>query len=204
MARYGADHHDQTHAAILDAAADLLRERGFDGVSVGAVMKAVGLTHGGFYAHFPDKAELLKAAMEQALVPTVDRFDRWTAAAQAAGDPTEVARTYLSDHHVAHPGEGCAAAALTSEIGRQSVEVRAVFAKGAEAAAVLLARLYPGEAAWGVFAMMFGALALMRAVPDEAQRTAIRARVFEDLLTLAAADRTAGIAGSPEQAPDHS
>ncbi len=52
LVRYGPEHHDQTHAAILAAAADMLREQGFEGVSVGSVMKAVGLTHGGFYAHF--------------------------------------------------------------------------------------------------------------------------------------------------------
>ncbi len=87
MVRYGPEHHDQTHAAILAAAADMLREQGFEGVSVGSVMKAVGLTHGGFYAHFSNKADLLLAAMEKALIPTVDRFERWTKAAEASGDP---------------------------------------------------------------------------------------------------------------------
>lgn len=190
MARYKAEHHDQTHAAILAAAALLIREQGFDGVSVGAVMKAVGLTHGGFYAHFEGKADLLAAAMEQALIPTVDRFDRWTAAATASGDPAHVARAYLSDHHLCHPGEGCAAAALVSEVGRQGLPVREAFASGASAAAETLARLYPGPAAWGVLAMMSGALALMRAVPDEATRAEIRARVLKDLRKLAEVDAT--------------
>lgn len=185
MARYTAEHHDQTHAAILAAAAELIRAQGFDGTSVGAVMKAVGLTHGGFYAHFADKADLLAAAMEQALIPTVERFDRWTAAAEAAGDPAQFAHTYLSDQHVSHPGEGCVAAALISEVGRQPIPVREAFATGATAVAESLARVYPGPAAWGVFAMMFGALALMRAVPDEAMRSEIRARVLEDLRKLA-------------------
>ncbi len=188
MVRYGPEHHDQTHAAILAAAADMLREQGFEGVSVGSVMKAVGLTHGGFYAHFSNKADLLLAAMEKALIPTVDRFERWTKAAEASGDPAEVAHFYLSDYHVSHPGEGCAAAALTSEISRQGPEVREAFAEGAETAATLLARIYPGPAAWGVFAMLHGALSLMRAVPDEKMRTEIRARVLEDLRKLATHD----------------
>lgn len=148
-------------------------------------MKAVGLTHGGFYAHFTDKADLLAAAMTQALIPTVERFDRWTTAAAAADDPSQVARAYLSDHHVAHPGQGCAAAALASEVGRQDAPVRDAFATGAEAAATTLARIYPGEAAWGAFAMMSGALALMRAVPNEAMRNQIRTRVMQDLRKLA-------------------
>jgi TetR/AcrR family transcriptional regulator, transcriptional repressor for nem operon len=188
MARYTADHHDQSHAAILQAASEMIREHGFDGASVGAVMKAVGLTHGGFYAHFAGKAEMLTAAMTQALVPTVDRFERWTAAAEAARDPAVVARTYLSDQHAAQPGQGCAAAALVSEVARQGVPLRAAFAKGAEASAVILARVFPGEAAWGVFALMSGALALMRAVPDEGMRAVIRERVMADLRKLAMPD----------------
>jgi TetR/AcrR family transcriptional regulator, transcriptional repressor for nem operon len=188
MARYSADHHDQSHAAILQAASELIREQGFDGASVGAVMKAVGLTHGGFYAHFADKADMLTAAMTQALVPTVDRFERWTAAAEVAGDPAVVARTYLSDQHLAHPGQGCAAAALVSEVARQGAPVRVAFAEGAQASATILARIYPGDAAWGVFALMSGALALMRAVPDEVTRSVIRERVMQDLRKLALPD----------------
>ena len=39
------------------------RERGFENVSVGEVMKAAGLTHGAFYAHFGSKEELKAAAV---------------------------------------------------------------------------------------------------------------------------------------------
>ncbi|MGL4319782.1 MAG: TetR/AcrR family transcriptional regulator [Paracoccaceae bacterium] len=188
MARYKAEHHEKSHAAILEAAAELIRTHGFDAASVGAVMKAVGLTHGGFYAHFADKDAMLTAAMAQALVPTVDRFERWTTAAQAADDAAQVARTYLSDHHLAHPGQGCAAAALVGEVARQSLPLREAFADGAETSARLLARVYPGDLAWGVLALMSGALALMRAVPDEAMRAAIRERVMRDLRKLALPD----------------
>jgi TetR/AcrR family transcriptional regulator, transcriptional repressor for nem operon len=188
MARYTAEHHDQSHAAILQAASELIREHGFDGASVGAVMKAVGLTHGGFYAHFADKADMLTAAMTQALVPTVERFDRWTAQAEAAGDAAVVAQTYLSDHHIGHPGQGCAAAALVSEVARQGEPLRTAFAQGARASATILARVFPGDVAWGVLAIMSGALALMRAVPDEAMRGMIRARVMRDLRKLAEPD----------------
>ena len=179
---------EESRKAILQAAAELIRDHGFDGASVGVVMKAVGLTHGGFYAHFMDKADMLTAAMAQALVPTVDRFDRWTTDAAAAGDPARVAQAYLSDHHVAHPGQGCAVAALVSEVRRQGMPLRAVFATEAEASAVILGRLFPGDVPWGVLAIMSGALTLMRAVPDEAMRAEIRARVMLDLHKLALPD----------------
>ena len=188
MARYKTEHHKESHAAILQAASELIRAHGFDAASVGAVMRAVGMTHGGFYAHFADKADMLTAAMIQALVPTVDRFESCTAAAEMAGDASQVARPYLSDEHLSRPGQGCAAAALVSEVPRQDMALRQAFADGAEASAGILARIYPGDRAWGVLALMSGALALMRAVPDAAMRADIRARVMRDLQKLASPD----------------
>ena len=44
---------------ILDVASRLFREKGFDAVSVSEVMKAAGLTHGGFYGHFSSKDDLV-------------------------------------------------------------------------------------------------------------------------------------------------
>ena len=83
MARYKNDHHGKTHGAIVDAASKLLREHGFTDTSVANVMKAVGLTHGGFYAHFPDKTAMLVAAVERAFVQSPKNFDVLTRMANA-------------------------------------------------------------------------------------------------------------------------
>lgn len=84
--------------------------------------------------------------MAEALMPKVDWFGRWTAVAEATGNASRVARAYLSDYHLAHRNEGCAAAALATEIGRHDEAIRAAFANGAEAAAETLGRLFPGAA----------------------------------------------------------
>src|SRR5215207_7239218 len=47
---------------ILDAAAQLFRERGFEGIGVADLMKEAGLTHGGFYGHFSSKEDLVAEA----------------------------------------------------------------------------------------------------------------------------------------------
>ena len=44
---------------ILDAAAKRFRERGLDGIGVADLMKDAGFTHGGFYAHFESKEDLM-------------------------------------------------------------------------------------------------------------------------------------------------
>ncbi len=51
---------------ILDAAARLFREKGYDGVGVADIMKAAGLTHGGFYGHFASKDDLIAQASSRA------------------------------------------------------------------------------------------------------------------------------------------
>src|SRR5258708_33350172 len=47
---------------ILDAAARRFRERGLDGIGVADLMKDAGFTHGGFYAHFDSKEDLVAQA----------------------------------------------------------------------------------------------------------------------------------------------
>src|SRR6516225_4721544 len=61
--RYPAKETAAKHDRIIREASRLFRERGFENVSVGEVMKAAGLTHGAFYAHFGSKQESHKAAV---------------------------------------------------------------------------------------------------------------------------------------------
>ncbi len=50
----------ETERNILNAALDLMRERGFDKVSIRDICKAAGITTGAFYHHFPSKEALLE------------------------------------------------------------------------------------------------------------------------------------------------
>src|SRR6201991_1998371 len=61
--RYPAKEPAEKHERIVKEASRLFRERGFENVTVGEVMKAAGLTHGAFYAHFSSKQELQEAAV---------------------------------------------------------------------------------------------------------------------------------------------
>src|SRR3954453_19093755 len=57
----------QNRRRILDAASRLFRAKGFDAVSVAEVMKAAGLTHGGFYGHFASKDDLVAQTLGHVL-----------------------------------------------------------------------------------------------------------------------------------------
>ncbi len=67
---------------ILEAAGRLFREHGFDQVGVADVMRAAGLTHGGFYGHFKSKDDLIAQVAAQASDKTLER---WRAMGQAQG-----------------------------------------------------------------------------------------------------------------------
>lgn len=54
---------ETTRRAILETAARLIRERGPERVGVAEVMREAGLTHGGFYAHFPSRDALVAEAI---------------------------------------------------------------------------------------------------------------------------------------------
>jgi TetR/AcrR family transcriptional regulator, transcriptional repressor for nem operon len=192
MARYKSGHHDATHSAIVAKASGMIRERGLDGASVVEVMKSAGLTHGGFYAHFKGKTAMLTEAMAEAIKPSAPRFRMLAGLAKDKGDPGLIAQRYLSDERVAEVAGGCAAAALSSEVRRAPLPVREAFQSGAQATAEALESTFPdipdapGQGAWAVYAMLVGALALMRAVPDDATREAIRSQTVATLRRLGA------------------
>jgi TetR/AcrR family transcriptional repressor of nem operon len=102
---------------ILDAAAQLFRERGFDNVTVAEVMSAAGLTHGGFYGHFDSKEALIDAAM--AHEPSARRGGRAT-----LDNPSRYADSYLSRQHRDNVSSGCPFSALGTEVVRASPTVR--------------------------------------------------------------------------------
>jgi len=55
------DRGGETRRRILDVAAEAFAERGYAGTSLSEVLKASGVTKGGFYFHFPSKEALALA-----------------------------------------------------------------------------------------------------------------------------------------------
>ena len=124
MTRMSAAEKEKSHERILREAARLFRERGVESTSVADVMKAAGLTHGGFYKHFPSKQALVAAAFRRAsdeLLAEVERAP--DEAARARARARYIAR-YLSPEHAMNAGHGCPLAALGSEIARSDGPVK--------------------------------------------------------------------------------
>ena len=58
MGRSSKDRADDNRRRIVEAAGRLFRSRGYDAVGIADVMKAAGMTQGGFYKHFASKEAL--------------------------------------------------------------------------------------------------------------------------------------------------
>src|SRR5258708_40172480 len=116
----------QNRERIIEVAAKLFRERGFDGIGVAELMKSAGLTHGGFYGNFASKEDLMVQACARALEGSLDMLQK---AVDRGGEDglSVITATYHSPAHRDRPGEGCALAALGAEVARRDSPLRAAF-----------------------------------------------------------------------------
>ena len=159
--RYPASQTAKKHERILKEAARLFRERGFDGAGVAEIMKAAGLTHGAFYAHFASKQELEKAAVAYGQNASAGRARSHGATKKGR---KAYADRYLSARHRDNPGDGCTMAALAQEVARSAPELKAAFERGFEE--ILSAA--GGDRKEAIFqaAALLGGVVLARAVQD--------------------------------------
>ena len=116
MSRTPNSRKQETHERILDVAARAIRRHGYAGVGVADVMKAAGLTHGGFYGHFDSKDDLVAQAI--AHIFTVQE------AGQGGQGLAAYLDAYLSPWHRDRVGEGCPTAALVADIRPRTADRR--------------------------------------------------------------------------------
>ena len=134
----------QNRERIIQVAAKLFRERGFDGIGVAELMKSAGLTHGGFYGNFTSKEDLMAQACARALEDSLNVM-RQLAERDGENALSAVASAYLTPAHRDRPGEGCALAALGAEAARHGSPVRGAFTQGVRSLLDMLTRLAPGK-----------------------------------------------------------
>jgi TetR/AcrR family transcriptional regulator, transcriptional repressor for nem operon len=148
---------------ILDVASRLFKDKGFDAVSVAEVMKAAGMTHGGFYGHFSSKDDLVAQTLAQALAGD----------SVGDGDFSGFVRSYLAPRHRDNPGNGCPTAGLAAAIRHQTPAAKAAMTEGLRSQIARIENALPQQgaadkrrAAIGSWAAMVGAVILARAVDD--------------------------------------
>lgn len=163
---------EENRQKVIEASSRLFRQNGFDGVGVNTLMKAAGLTHGGFYKQFKSKDDLIAQATGVALAGTRARLRELADNDEAPSFKT-VVRHYLSEPHRDGLADGCALAALGMDAARQGPEVRQIVESGLIEYLDLLEAIAapsPGQStrdkAMATLSTMVGALVLSRAVED--------------------------------------
>ena len=190
--RYTENHKQETRARVLKVAAKALREKGPDKLGVAEVMQAAGLTHGGFYAHFPSKEAFLTESLNEVFAQSGERRSRLVVGLGPRGALSAYIDYYVSKSHRDHPASGCPLVALNSDLPRQPKKFRAAFDAGVKRLAGELAQWIAAleiddadKVAVSVLSAMVGAVSLSRAVSDrqlsdellDAARAGIKSRL---------------------------
>jgi TetR/AcrR family transcriptional regulator, transcriptional repressor for nem operon len=169
------EHKQKTRERIIEAAAIMFREQGIGQTSVADVMRRAGLTHGGFYAYFKSKEELVAEAVRHASDQVSKIFD----SPNESGSPQEGllknSAAYLSVGHMTHPERGCPVAALGTELIRGGQKTKNLLSREIQARLEkLYRRTNPAlrsevrkRQAAGMIACMVGGQILARSLGDQ-------------------------------------
>jgi len=163
---HSKDDKAASHERIVDIAAARIRESGTEQPGVAEIMRAAGLTPGGFYKHFGSRDELIAEAVERALADSESRLPELTA---GADDPLAAfADSYLSAAHRDDPATGCGVVALGTDMPRVGGPAQEAYRAQVERYLVHLEQLLDGEDARGratvTLSAMVGALMIARAL----------------------------------------
>src|SRR5262245_12074712 len=166
------EHKSRTRRTIVAAASTAFRAEGISGVRVGDAMTRAGLTHGGFYAPFASKADLLREALDYAADPTLEALSKPLADVPSEDRWRTAIDSYLSPAHVAHPEVGCPLASLGAEVARADSTTRKRLANVVRGRLAWMRQLVPqgrpsavaDKEVIGSAACMLGGVILARAV----------------------------------------
>ena len=187
-----------SRARVVESASRLFREHGIDGASVAALMRAAGLTHGGFYNQFASKQELAGKACRETLEASAARIERKRQEHGPQKAYADLIEGYLSPVARDAPGEACTIPALAGEISRAGAQVQQGFAAGVEAYLSSLEGIMPGvpaqarKQAMTTLASMVGALSLARAIRDQ------NPQLSGEILETVRLQLAAGVAGKTD------
>ena len=169
--RYPSDQKARAKETILQAGAKALRTNGFNGIGVDGLAASAGVTSGAFYSNFSNKEALLQDVIEACLgEPFIDSESGSLAERQAR--LKEWLAMYISAAHRADPASGCVMPTLSADVARSNPKIRATYRRKMLALVRRMSNVLGAagpdreKRAWSIVAMMVGAIAISRAMPD--------------------------------------
>ena len=190
--RYPSNHKAKVREAILQAGAKTLRTNGFNGIGVDGIAASAGVTSGAFYSNFSNKEALLQEAIESCLgEPFIDPDNGSLAERQAR--LKEWLAMYISPEHRADPASGCVMPTLSADVARASPKIRATYRRRMLAFVRKMSKILDGaepereKRAWSIVAIIVGAIAISRAMPDGTEAAQALDSALQTAIALIAA-----------------
>jgi TetR/AcrR family transcriptional repressor of nem operon len=190
--RYPSDQKARAKQTILQAGARALRTNGFNGIGVDGLAASAGVTSGAFYSNFSNKEALLEQVIETCLgEPFIDSESG--SLAERQDRLKEWLAMYISADHRADPASGCVMPTLSADVARSNPQIRAAYGRKMLALVYKMSNVLDGEApdrekrAWSIVAMMVGAIAISRAMPDGEEADQVLDSALQTAIALIAA-----------------
>jgi TetR/AcrR family transcriptional repressor of nem operon len=181
MPRITQEQKQLNREKIVRAASEGFKLHGVDGIGIHELMKAAGMTNGGFYNHFSSKEDLALEVFRQGFADSLATLAaiREAHPRSARAALHDMVDAYVSTAHRDHPEAGCPSDALAVDAGRHGSPPQAEYRRGLEGyistiTEMMLERAHQGgtdvtaaearEQAVALFSQMVGALIVSRAV----------------------------------------
>lgn len=163
---YPEGHKERVRQRIIESAGIAFRVHGIQATSLPYLMKGAGLTHGGFYAHFTSKEQLLSETCHHVVSETLKLLEQVADKESHGSKIDAVIDQYLSTAHRDDAETGCLFPILTSEVSRSSEEIRQVYNRELDRFIAFIAAVSGKDLATSsaLLSTMVGTLMLARSV----------------------------------------
>ena len=178
---------------IVEAARQLFNRYGFDNVSIDQLMAEVGLTRGGFYAHFDSKEDVFAAATASFLNGR-GAIWREEAGVEPTAGQVEMAQrmvgSYLSREHLDQVDDQCPLIAYATDVARAGSQVQESYRELLEGMVSLFEANIPTvgvearEKALSLAALCVGGMVIARALPGTETAECIRQAALKDAMAV--------------------
>jgi TetR/AcrR family transcriptional repressor of nem operon len=185
------EHKARTRTRIVEHARVMFNRKGFDQVSIDEIMKAAGLTRGGFYNHFSSKQDLYAEAVRS--FETCNPFAREV---QRLGPPAPVqaarrlVELYLSDAVLNDVDQHCPLIAVPSDVARAGLEPRSAYTFIVRRMLEVFRGAFPASDPRGstkaqiILNLCVGGMVIARTTADAELRSSLRQAALDQALSL--------------------
>jgi len=188
---YTPEQKERTRERILESARCIFNRKGFAEATIGEIMSAAGLSHGGFYRHFTSKADLYAEAVRRFLCQ--DAPKPWQTRQRTESGPKSRAQrilaAYFSLDHFNDRERCCPLIGLPSEASRSDQDVRVAYQEVVEKLLSIFEAELEGphrhERAVALVALCVGGMVLARGVGDESIADDIRRAAYKQAIGIA-------------------